>query len=57
MQDIIFVRNKSAILGNFNIDNLNLKSTRTTSYLNMLQGNAFHCIVDKPTRVRATSRT
>ena len=55
LQDITSAGNKCVILGDFNIDILKLESARTISYLNMLRSNAFHFIVDKPTRVTATS--
>ena len=57
LQDITSLGNKCVILGDFNIDILKLESTHTTSFLNMLRSNAFHSIVDKPTRVTATSST
>ena len=57
LQDITSAGNKCVILGDFNIDILKLESTHTTSYLNMLRSNAFHSIVDKSTRVTATSST
>ena len=55
LRDIISLGNKCVILGDFNIDILKLESTLTISYQNMLRNNAFHSIVDKPTRVTATS--
>ena len=55
--DITSAGNKCVILGNFNINILKLESTHTISYLNMLRSNAFHSIMDKPTRVAATSST
>ena len=57
LQDITSAGNKCLILGDFNIDILKLESAHTISYLNMLRSNAFHAIVDKPTRVIATSST
>ena len=57
LQDITSAGNKCVILGDFNIDILKLESAHIISYLNMLQSNAFHSIVDKPTRVTATSST
>ena len=49
LQDIISVGNKCVILGDFDTNILKLESTHTISCLNMLQSNAFHSIVDKPT--------
>ena len=57
LQDITSVGNKCVILGDFNIDILKLESTHTISYLNMLRNDTFHSIIDKPTRVAATSST
>ena len=57
LQDITSVGNKCVFLGDFNIDILKLESTHTISYLNMLRSNAFHSIVNKPTRVTTTSST
>ena len=47
----------TVILGDFNIDILKLESAYTISYLNMLRSNAFHSIVDMPTRVTSTFST
>ena len=46
------------ILGDVNIDITKDKlSNKTRNYLNMLNCNAFHSLIDKPTKVTATSQT
>ena len=55
LQEINGANIKCIVLGDFNINLLNNTAASVTSYLNMLNSNAFFSLLDKPTRVTETS--
>ena len=57
LQQVSSSEHKCIVLCDFNIDLLNKQKSHTSSYLNMINSNAFHSIVNLTTRVTPKSST